>query len=566
MLQSKTSFCHVNNLQAQLRPYFDLPKDAPTLVLTKTQYELKDIAGGQYYHFGIEEGIIGRLDRNKNLHALEKLEIQFNIDGLPLFKSSSDTFWPILGSLNEDKPRTPFVIGLWVGTSKPNDANQFLRQFVDEMKNIEFDGINYGNRKIDVKIANIVCDTPDRAFVKKIKGHTGYFGCDNCEVRGVYENRRMTFPETDAVLRMDVRFDEMQNAEHHHGETCLKELNMGLVSNFPLDYMHLICLGLVKKIILLWKSGPLNVRIGPNAMRVISNFILKVGKHIPREFCRKGRSLVDIDRWKATECRTFLLYTGPVVLKGNISDVLYDSFMMLSVGVYILSSKELCNDYCHYTEDLFKRFINHFGATYGADQIIYNVQSLSHLPSHVRRFGVLDNFSSFPYENYLQTIKSLIRKPNFPLPQVIRRLTEQSQIVKQCKKIIVKQCKDHSTVTKKRHRHGPVPRNMTNCSQFEEIHLKDLFLSTKAGDNAIIANNCTYVIKNIITCNYHRYLVCQKFTSRASFFNYPLNSELINIALVDGLERDLVCLKPSDVSKAVLLPYKDKFVSIPMIK
>ena len=84
---------------------------------------------------------------------------------------------------------------------------------------------------------------------KKVKGHGGYYGCDNCEQRGVYTNHRMTFPENDAVLRTDVRFDEMQNEEHHHGETILKELKIGLVTHFPLDYMHLVCLGLVKKII-----------------------------------------------------------------------------------------------------------------------------------------------------------------------------------------------------------------------------------------------------------------------------------------------------------------------------
>ena len=89
-----------------------------------------------------------------------------------------------------------------------------------------------------------------------------------------------------------------------------------------------------------------------------------------------------------------------------------------------------------------KTFLNHFGATYGSDQRIANVHSLSHLPSHVRRFGVLDNFSSFPYENYLQTIKRLIRKRNYPLQQVIRRLSEQSKIVKHSKV--------HSTCTKKK--------------------------------------------------------------------------------------------------------------------
>lgn len=49
---------------------------------------------------------------------------------------------------------------------------------------------------------------------------------------------------------------------HLVGEmTILKELNIDLVKTFPLDYMHLVCLG-VKKIFLLWvENAPINLRI-----------------------------------------------------------------------------------------------------------------------------------------------------------------------------------------------------------------------------------------------------------------------------------------------------------------
>ena len=50
-------------------------------------------------------------------------------------------------------------------------------------------------------------------------------------------------PDVNAELRTDVKFDELADADHHTGISPLKELSIGMVTQFPLDYMHLMCLG-----------------------------------------------------------------------------------------------------------------------------------------------------------------------------------------------------------------------------------------------------------------------------------------------------------------------------------
>ena len=431
VLESGIPLTHANSLLGILRTHFPfLPKDSRTLLHTLRTYEIDEIAGGQYHHFGVEAGIKSRLMRHKELCSLDEILLQVNMDGLPLFKSSKESFWPILGLIPIEEKPEPFVMGLWVGGSKPTNANEYLQKFVDEMNNLENDGITYNDKTYQVKISCFICDTPARAFVKRTKGHTGYYGCDYCEQRGVHINHRMTFPEMNASPRTDVQFDEMEYEEHQHGESILSQLNVGMVSQFPLDYMHLVCLGVVKKLILLWTNGPLDTRLGNALTKRISSRLIQLKLHLPREFLRKGRPIAEVDRWKATEFRTFLLYTGPVALKGKLHDVLYDNFMLLFVGITILCSPTLWADYCNYAGLILIQFVDHVGNAYGAQQIIYNIHCITHISSHSRQFGPLHTFSSFPFENYLQTLKKLVRKPQLPLPQAIRRLTEKMHTVK----------------------------------------------------------------------------------------------------------------------------------------
>ena len=188
-----------------------------------------------------------------------------NIDGLPLFKSSLFQLWPILGTIEEIsnfKPVQPFVIGAYFGKHKPNDIEAYLDKFIQDMKNLAQVPYDNNGKFIGIRIRNIVCDAQARVFVKKVKSCAGYFGCDKCTQSGVYTGSEMVFPEVDAPLRTDASFQEMRDEEHHRGLSPFQSLQLGMVTQFPIDYMHLVCLGVTKRFILLWLTGSLNVRIG----------------------------------------------------------------------------------------------------------------------------------------------------------------------------------------------------------------------------------------------------------------------------------------------------------------
>ena len=70
--------------------------------------------------------------------------------------------------------------------------------------------------------------------------------------------------------------------------------------------MHLVCLGAVQRILIYLKKGPCR-KISANNINEISMLLLSLNADMPNEFVRQPRTLKDLDRWKATEFRQFLL-------------------------------------------------------------------------------------------------------------------------------------------------------------------------------------------------------------------------------------------------------------------
>jgi hypothetical protein len=314
----------------------ELPKDPRTLLGTVSKVVVKDIPGGSYYHFGLLSGVKKSVEQCEDMQQIgDVLKVEINVDGLPLFKSCSVQFWPILGLLMGLKTKKPFVIGLFCGSSKPTIATEYFEDFVNEVNQLKNEGVSLGGHQYRIQIAACVCDTPARAYVKNVKGHNGYSGCDQCTQRGIYAENRMTFPEVNAPLRTDESFAAMEDEGHHNGPSALATIGMGMVSKFPLDYMHLVCLGVMRKLLQLWVKGPLRTRLGRHDIADISVGLLELKNQVPMEFARKPRSLKELDRWKATEFRQFLLYTGPVVLEEILPDDMYKNFHSVkSIHVY----------------------------------------------------------------------------------------------------------------------------------------------------------------------------------------------------------------------------------------
>lgn len=145
----------------------------------------------------------------------------------------------------------PFIVGIYHGMSKPSSIEEFLNEFGNEFCILRDEGFNWNGKKYFLRIRAITCDAPARSFIKCVKHCTGYYGCERCTIKGTYDNK-VVFVECNCERRTDHSFRNRLHPQHHIGVSPLERFEIDMISAFPLDYMHLVLLGVMKKLLFLW--------------------------------------------------------------------------------------------------------------------------------------------------------------------------------------------------------------------------------------------------------------------------------------------------------------------------
>ena len=89
-------------------------------------------------------------------------------------------------------------------------------------------------------------------MILNVKGHTGYHSCTMCKIVGQRSENVTCFPtERNTEVRTDVDFkNNVYYGTYQLGHTILTEIpDIDMVRSFPRDYMHLICLGITRKLL-----------------------------------------------------------------------------------------------------------------------------------------------------------------------------------------------------------------------------------------------------------------------------------------------------------------------------
>ncbi|XP_061512562.1 uncharacterized protein LOC133393115 [Anopheles gambiae] len=118
------------------------------------------------------------------------------------------------------------IAAIFCGLKKPESVEEYLNPLVNELNLLHDNGITIKGSHITIKLEAIVADTPARAFIKGVKGHTGYASCLKCTAKGVYnkKSKTMTFPGINAPLRTHKGFEEDDYPGHRTSSTPLLNL------------------------------------------------------------------------------------------------------------------------------------------------------------------------------------------------------------------------------------------------------------------------------------------------------------------------------------------------------
>lgn len=209
-------------------------------------------------------------------------------------------------------------------------------------------------------------------------------------------------------------------------DSPLLKLNIDIVEQIPVgDCLHLLHLGVMKRLLTGWRDGYFRnseTKWPAQTTFAVTDYLLEC--KMPAEFHRVVRGLDCLAFWKGTEYRTFLHYLGIVALKPHLTNEAYEHFMLLFCAVTICSSKQ------HFhllplARMLLNQFIEIYMEIYGVAYITSNVHNLAHLVDEVERFGELESFSAYPFENMFGKIKRLLRNGNRPLAQAAKRIVEE---------------------------------------------------------------------------------------------------------------------------------------------
>ena len=391
-----------------------------------------------------------------------------------------------------------------------------------------------------VEVGAFICDAPARSFLKCIILHTGYNSCERCTIKGEYRKNRIVFNSFEEFpLRTDLQFHNLDYYDplpttkcHQKGKSPLIDANIDCISKFVLDYMHFCCLGVMKRILKFLKSGPRICKLSDALTKQISQRLQLLNGKFPQKFSRQARALDELDRWKATEFRQFLLYSGVICLEGIVNSNLYEHFLLLSIGIRILldSNEQFRNYYVEYSRNLLTYFVQTAEVHYGEEFTVYNVHNLIHLPDDVIKHGnSLNEISAFPFENHMKCIKRLVKSGRNPLVQVAKKQGELDAVIMQ----------------------------------------KSYKISKKLKDSCFILKEDKYVFVQNITAEGNYDCLLLKKIYFHSLFNDPVDSKDFGIGYFlkfdDKFFVKTICRKSQFLRQGVVLPFKNGFALFPMI-
>ena len=154
------------------------------------------------------------------------------------------------------RQKKPIIAGCYLGHKKPSNAFDFLNLLVTEVVElIEQGGTDVRARLLPLHIRCFIADAPHppRAFVLNHYGHNAPYAYSKCKVQGHYSSvpnskRTRVFTGKGHQQRTVDEYSAVLDEDRHKGPSPLSGI-MGLVTQVAFEVMHIIHIGVLKRLL-----------------------------------------------------------------------------------------------------------------------------------------------------------------------------------------------------------------------------------------------------------------------------------------------------------------------------
>lgn len=418
-----------------------LPKSHKTLRESRTRIDIQKMGEGSYFIRNLRQMIVQRLELIDKKELKTRMYIDLSSDGVPVGKSSTEQLWPYMVYIRMQSRFRPFVWAAHSGAHKPSNPDVILEVFNDQLMDLHLNPIEVDGKKIYIHLHKFKGDLPSVSCHLGVKHPGGYYACRYCYVSGIYrkELRKVIYNDLNAPLRSDATFrseivtnvTQLKNVERH--VLRLSEFvlfpNFDLVKDVDLDVMHLALFGDTKKNLNCWFNINNNAKLSTTIRAKFESELAKSFSMFPSEFNRHGRPVSDLAHWKATEFKSFLMYTF-LLIYPHLPPLIGNHFMLFFCSIRILAHPEYYRTLNSLAAELLKKYVEQIIELYGEQHLDLTTHLLVHLASAAADNPLpLFEESCFRFENCIKIIKDQLKAGPLPLEQLANRLDEREKII-----------------------------------------------------------------------------------------------------------------------------------------
>lgn len=309
-----------------------------------------------------------------------------NIDGVQLFNNTEKVeFIPLLFVVHSvykhfgspDPPRRidpsyPAIIGFFHGKHKP-PPKLLLKQLVEELKRLSpftTDPAKTAGREFTLTLRCVRTDGPMRSYLKRIKGHSGFWSCDRCiqrgerhshkkkkAAKGKKETKTIQFRDVDAPLRKDEDFLSYAKGDdcslscgkrtcHCDDDHLLSPVDVSpflqvedfpIISGFIIDSMHTLTAGALGRRLQGIAQVSSEGKCSSDALKKVNARVDLFAQCKPTEFDRHVRNFTScVCKYKHHELRQFLYYLMYPVFNGILPDDHLEQLLLLQQAMLLL--------------------------------------------------------------------------------------------------------------------------------------------------------------------------------------------------------------------------------------